>query len=474
MEIFLAMKEFMNEDFFLQNETARTLFHDYAADMPIFDYHCHLQPQEIAEDRSWSNLAEIWLGGDHYKWRAMRSNGIDEEYVTGSVSWKDKFKMWAQTMPHTMRNPLYHWSHLELQRCFGIDKVLSPATATEIYETASALLQTPEFSARNLMRKMKVKAVCTTDDPVDSLEHHFKIREDGFEVKVLPAFRPDKAMNLMDSKVWKKYIQTLEKAAEMEINNFSSLIEAIEKRHEFFHSAGCRLSDHGVAYVPDADATPAELDAIFNKAMSGAQVSLEEREKFEAVFLYEAAKMDHARGWVQQYHVGVFRNNNSRMLKQLGPDTGFDSIADHRQGPGLLRLLGRLEASGQLTKTILYNVNPGDNELIASMIGNYQGDGIPGKMQFGSGWWFLDTKMGMEKQMNVLSDMGLLSRFVGMLTDSRSFLSYPRHEYFRRILCNLIGTDVENWELPNDTEWLGQMVQDISFNNAERYFGIEL
>jgi len=468
------MKTFMDKDFFLQNKTARKLFHDYAVDMPIFDYHCHLQPQEIAEDRSWSNLAEIWLGGDHYKWRAMRSNGIAEEYVTGSASWEDKFKMWAQTMPYTMRNPLYHWSHLELQRCFGIDKVLSPATATEIYETASALLQTPEFSARNLMRKMKVKAVCTTDDPVDSLEHHFKIREDGFEIKVLPAFRPDKAMNLMDSKVWKKYIQTLGKAADAKINNFASLIEAIEKRHEFFHSAGCRLSDHGVAYVPDADATPAELDTIFNKAMSGAQVSLEEREKFEAVFLYEVGKMNHARGWVQQYHVGVFRSNNSRMLKQLGPDTGFDSIADYRQGPGLLRLLGRLDASGQLTKTILYNVNPGDNGLIASMIGNYQGDGIPGKMQFGSGWWFLDTKNGMENQMNALSDMGLLSRFVGMLTDSRSFLSYPRHEYFRRTLCNLIGTDVENGELPNDTEWLGQMVQDISFNNAERYFGIEL
>lgn len=475
------MKAFIDKDFLLQSKTARKLYHEFAAEMPIFDYHCHLPPQEIAEDRSWDNLAEIWLAGDHYKWRAMRSNGIAEEYVTGNASWEDKFKMWAHTMPHTMRNPLYHWSHMELKRCFGIDKVLSPATATEIYESGSAMLQAPEFSARNLMRKMKVKAVCTTDDPVDSLKHHIKIREDGFEIRVLPTFRPDKAMNLspaspnaVGSNGWKKYIQTLEKSADMKISSFASLIEAIDSRHEFFHSTGCRLSDHGVAYVPDADATPAELDAIFNKAMSGAETGLEEREKFEAVFLYEVGKMNHTRGWVQQFHVGVSRNNNRRMFKQLGADTGFDSIADHRQAPGLIRLLDRLDSTDQLAKTILYNINPGDNEVVATMIGNWQGGGIPGKMQFGSGWWFLDTKIGMEKQMNALSELGLLSRFVGMLTDSRSFLSYPRHEYFRRILCNLIGTDVENGELPNDLDWLGQMVQDISFNNAERYFGIEL
>jgi glucuronate isomerase len=468
------MKKFMDNDFLLQNETAQTLYHDYAAKMPIFDYHCHLPPQEIAEDVSWNNLAEIWLGGDHYKWRAMRTNGIQEEYITGSASWEDKFKAWAETMPYAMRNPLYHWSHLELKRCFGIDKVLSPETADEIYESASALLKTPEFSARNLMRKMNVKGVCTTDDPIDNLEHHVKIREDGFEVTVLPTFRPDKAANLSVSEVWKKYIQSLAKAAGSEINSFASLIEAVDKRHAYFHSVGCRLSDHGVAYVPDADATPAELDAIFNKAMSGATVSLEEREKFEAVFLYEVAKMSHTRGWVQQFHVGVFRDNNARMFEQIGPDAGCDSIADYRQGPGLIRLLKRLSASDQLAKSILYNINPGDNELMATMVGNYQGDGIPGKMQYGSGWWFLDQKDGMEKQMNALSALGLLSRFVGMLTDSRSFLSYPRHEYFRRILCNLIGTDVENGELPNDQAWLGQMVQNISFNNAKNYFGIEL
>ncbi|QHI70881.1 glucuronate isomerase [Tichowtungia aerotolerans] len=471
----------MDKNFMLQSETAQMLYHDYAADMPIFDYHCHLPPQEIAEDRNWDNLAEIWLGGDHYKWRAMRTNGVSEKLVTGDASWEDKFAAWAQTVPYTMRNPLYHWTHLELQRCFGIDKVLSPETADEIYGSCSAMLKRPEFSARSLMQKMKVKAVCTTDDPADSLEHHIKISEDGFDVKVLPTFRPDKAMNLapagsnaVGSNGWKKYIQTLEKSAGMEIKDFSSLIEATDKRHEFFHSVGCRLSDHGVSYVPDVDATPAELDGIFAKAMSGAEIALEDREKFEAVFLYEVGKMNHARGWVQQFHVGVFRNNNRRLFAKLGPDTGFDSVADFRQGPGLVRLLDRLDSSDQLAKSILYNINPGDNELMATLIGCYQDGSFPGKMQFGSGWWFLDQKDGMEKQMNALSALGLLSRFVGMLTDSRSFLSYPRHEYFRRILCNLIGTDVENGELPNDIQWLGQMVQDISFNNAENYFGIEL
>lgn len=468
------MKPFMDKDFMLQSETARALYHDFAADMPIFDYHCHLPPQEIADDRNWDNLAEVWLGGDHYKWRAMRTNGVEENLVTGSASWEDKFAAWAQTVPHTMRNPLYHWTHLELQRCFGIDKTLSPETAGEIYSTCSDMLKTPEFSARSLMRKMKVKAVCTTDDPADSLEHHLAIQKDGFDVKVLPTFRPDKAMNLADSRAWKNYIKTLEKSAGAEIKSFASLVEATDSRHEFFHSAGCRLSDHGVQYVPDADATPAELEMIFSNAMSGADISLEDREKFEAAFLYEVAKMNHSRGWVQQFHVGVFRNNSARMFELLGPDTGFDSIADFRQGPGMVRLFDRLDSSDQLAKTILYNINPSDNELFATLIGCFQGGGIPGKMQFGSGWWFLDQKDGMEKQMNALSALGLLSRFVGMLTDSRSFLSYPRHEYFRRILCNLIGRDVENGELPSDIPWLGQMVQNISFNNAENYFGIDL
>jgi len=468
------VKPFMNKDFLLQSKAARRLYHDYAADRPIFDYHCHLPPKEIAEDRSWDNLAQIWLGGDHYKWRAMRSNGIDERFCTGDASDREKFQKWAETMPYTMRNPLYHWSHLELKRCFGVDKILSPETGDEIYDLCTAKLKTPEFSARNLMRRMNVKAVCTTDDPVDDLRYHRQISDDGFEIKVLPTFRPDRAMNLSDPVGWKKYIQTLEVQSEMTIENLDGLLEAIDKRHEYFHEAGCRLSDHGVAYVPDADATPAELKAIFAKAQAGQLISLPEREAFEAMFLYEVGKMNHKRGWVQQFHTGVFRNNNSRMFKALGPDTGFDSIADYRQGPGLIKLFDRLAATDQLAKTILYNINPGDNEMMATMIGNYQDSSCPGKMQLGSGWWFLDQKDGMEKQMNALSALGLLSRFVGMLTDSRSFLSYPRHEYFRRILCNLIGRDVDNGELPNDMDWLGKMVQDLSFNNAERYFGIEL
>lgn len=466
------MKPFMDQNFLLQTETAQRLYHDHAAKMPILDYHCHLPSQEIAENKQWDNLGEIWLGGDHYKWRAMRTNGVSEEFVTGNKPWREKFQKWAETVPQTLRNPLYHWTHLELQRCFGIDTLLNPETAEEIYEAATAKLRTPEFSARSLMRKMNVKAVCTTDDPADSLEYHKQIAADGFEIKVLPTFRPDKAMNLSVSKVWKKYIQTLEKSAEIEIKDFESLLSAIEKRHEFFHSVGCRLSDHGVAYVPDAQASLLELNIIFKKAMNGEAISLAEREKFEAVFLYEVGKMNHARGWAQQFHVGVFRNNNSRLFAQLGPDTGFDSIADFRQGPGLIRLLDRLDSSNQLAKTILYNINPSDNELMATMIGNYQDGSFPGKMQFGSGWWFLDQKDGMEKQMNALSALGLLSRFIGMLTDSRSFLSYPRHEYFRRILCNLIGRDVENGEIPADMNLLGSMAENISFNNARNFLGI--
>jgi glucuronate isomerase len=465
------MKPFLDNDFLLQSDAAKKLYHEHAAGMPIYDYHCHLPPEEIAVDKCYDNLAEIWLGGDHYKWRAMRTNGVDERYCTGDASWREKFSKWAETVPHTLRNPLYHWTHLELQRYFGIDSLLSPETADVIYEECTARLRTPEFSARSLMRKMNVKAVCTTDDPVDSLEHHQCIAEDGFEIKVLPTFRPDKAMKLNEPAAYRAYIERLEEVSGLEINSFEALVEAIDRRHACFHEAGCRLSDHGINYVPDADASPAELNAVFNKVMSGQSASLEEREKLEAVFLYEVGKMNHRRGWAQQFHVGVFRNNNRRLFRTLGPDTGFDSIADHRQGPGLVRLLDRLDASDQLAKTVLYNINPADNELMATLIGCYQDGTVPGKMQFGSGWWFLDQKDGMEKQMNALSNLGLLSRFVGMLTDSRSFLSYPRHEYFRRILCNLIGKDVENGELPGDMELLGSMVENICSNNAVNYFG---
>lgn len=468
------MKKFMDENFILQTETARRLYHDHAAKMPILDYHCHLSAQEIAEDKQYDNLGEIWLGGDHYKWRVMRTNGVTEEFVTGDKPWREKFQKWAETVPQTIRNPLYHWTHLELQRYFGVNTVLTPETADEIFEVCTAKLRTPGFSARNLMRKMNVKLVCTTDDPVDSLEHHKRLAAEGFEIKILPAFRPDRAMNLTDSNGWEKYIQTLEKVSGVTISNFASLLEAVDLRHEYFHSVGCRLSDHGVTYVPDAEASSAELDAIFAKAIKGEEIRLSEREKFEASFLIAVGQMNHARGWAQQFHVGVFRNNNRRLFAKLGPDTGFDSVADYRQGPGLIRLLDRLDSTNQLAKTILYNINPCDNELMATMIACYQDGSCPGKMQFGSGWWFLDQKDGMEKQMNALSSHGLLSRFIGMLTDSRSFLSYPRHEYFRRILCNLIGNDVENGEIPADMEQLGAMVENICFNNARDYFGVKL
>ncbi len=468
------MKKFMDEDFVLQTKTAIRLYHEHAKHMPIYDYHCHLPPEEVAQDKQYDNIGECWLGGDHYKWRAMRTNGVKEEFVTGSAPWKAKFDKWAETVPQTLRNPLYHWTHLELQRYFDIDTLLSSATADEIYEECTAKLRTPEFSARNMMRKMNVKLVCTTDDPIDDLNDHQQIAAAGFECKVLPTFRPDKAANLADPEAYKAYIQSLEKSAGQEINNFEALVAAVDSRHDFFHSVGCRLSDHGVAYVPDAEASGAELDAIYNKVMTGGAATQEEQDKFLAAFLYEAAKMNHSRGWAQQFHVGVFRNNNTRLFNALGPDTGFDSIADYRQGPGFVKLLDRLDSSDQLAKSILYNINPSDNELFATMIGNYQDGSFPGKMQFGSGWWFLDQKDGMEKQMNALSVLGLLSRFVGMLTDSRSFLSYPRHEYFRRILCNLIGRDVENGELPADMDLLGEMIENISYNNAVEYFGFDL
>ena len=467
------MKTFMDADFLLQTKTAKKLYHDHAAKMPIYDYHCHLSTQEIAEDKQFDNLGEVWLGGDHYKWRAMRTNGVTEPYCTGGRSWFEKFEKWAETVPQTLRNPLYHWTHLELKRVFGVEELLSPETAKDIFDRCTALLRTPEYSARNLMRKMNVRLVCTTDDPIDSLEYHQQLQDEGFEITVLPTFRPDKAANLADPVAYQEYIAALAAASGMEISDFSSLVAAVDNRHEFFHSVGCRLSDHGVSYVPVGDATESELNAIFKKVMKGKTVSQDDQDAFAAAFLYEAGKMNHKRGWAQQFHVGVFRNNNSRLFNQLGPDTGFDSIADYRQGPGMVQLLDRLDSSNQLAKSILYNINPCDNELMATMIGNYQDGSSAGKMQFGSGWWFLDQKVGMEAQMNTLSVLGLLSRFIGMLTDSRSFLSYPRHEYFRRILCNLIGNDVENGEIPADMELLGEMVENICFNNAQAYFGFD-
>ena len=464
------MGSFIHDNFLLQTKTAQELYHGHAAKMPIFDYHCHIPPQDIAIDRQFANLTQIWLYGDHYKWRAMRTNGVDEKYCTGNASDWEKFEKWAMTVPCTLRNPLYHWTHLELKRFFGIDKLLSPATAREIWESCNAKLNTPEYSVRNIIRMANVHTICTTDDPVDNLEHHRSIKASGFEVKVLPAWRPDKAMMVENTVSYNQYIDQLSAVAEMDIDTFPRLMEALEKRHQFFHENGCRLSDHGLETAYAEDFTGKEIEAIFTRIRSGKNLSAVEILKFKSCMLYEFGIMDHRRGWTQQFHMGALRNNNTRLFRALGPDTGFDSIGDFEVARPLSRLLDRLDMNNQLAKTILYNLNPRDNELIGTMTGNFQDGSVPGKIQFGAGWWFLDQKDGMQKQMQALSNLGLLSRFVGMLTDSRSFLSYTRHEYFRRTLCNILGNDVENGEIPADMELLGQMVENISFNNALNYF----
>lgn len=464
------MKPFIHDDFLLHSDVARQLYHQHAAPMPIFDYHCHIPPQDIANDRQYTNLTQIWLAGDHYKWRAMRTNGVEEKYCTGNASDWEKFEKWAETVPHTLRNPLYHWTHLELKRFFGIDKLLSPATAREIWDECNAKLNTPEWSVRNIIRMANVHTICTTDDPVDNLEHHRRIRESGFEVNVLPAWRPDKAMMVDDPASFNQYLDQLERAAGMDIRTFHEFMEALEIRHQFFHDNGCRLSDHGLETAYAEEYEEGEIQTIFTVIRGGDRLSREEILKFKSCMLYEFGVMDHRRGWTQQFHIGALRNNNTRLFKSIGPDTGFDSIGDFEIARPLSRLLDKLDQGNQLSKTVLYNLNPRDNELIATMIGNFQDGTVPGKMQFGSGWWFLDQKDGMEKQMQALSSLGLLSRFVGMLTDSRSFLSYVRHEYFRRTLCNMLGNDVVNGEVPEDMELLGKMVENICFHNARNYF----
>jgi glucuronate isomerase len=465
------MKNFLDDDFLLETKTAQKLYHDYAKSMPIIDYHCHLPPDEIAADLNFKNITQIWLNGDHYKWRAMRANGVNEAYVTGNKSDWEKFEQWAATVPYTLRNPLYHWTHLELQRYFGIKEILSPATAKKIYDECAEKLQSPEFSIRSLITKNKVEVIGTTDDPLDNLGHHQKIKQDGYAVKVLPSFRPDKAMNADDITVLNAYIDKLEKVANTTIIDLDSYLRALKSRHDYFAANGCKVSDHGLDNIFSEDYTEQEIKAIFQKIRNKQAISTEENLKFKSALLFQFALWDHEKGWVQQYHLGALRNNNTRALATLGPDTGWDSIGDFTQGKSLSKFLDKLDTENKLTKTILYNNNPVNNDLFAAMTGNFNDGSIAGKIQFGSAWWFMDQKDGMTAQLNSLSNIGLLSRLVGMLTDSRSFMSFPRHEYFRRILCNLLGKDIENGELPNDLEWTGKIVQDICYNNAREYFG---
>ena len=465
------MKPFLSDDFLLQTATARTLYHEYAKQMPIIDYHNHLLPDQIAEDKQFDNITQIWLSGDHYKWRAMRANGVPERYITGDASDWEKFAKWAETVPATLRNPLYHWTHLELRRYFGITELLNKASARRIYDECSAKLQTPEYSVRNLLKMMQVETLCTTDDPADALEHHQAMVASGFEINVLPTFRADKAMAVDEAASYNAYLDKLGAVAAIDIRTLADLETALRRRHDFFASLGCRLSDHGLEQIYAAAYTPAEVAASFAKIRGGQELTAAENTQLKSALLVLLAEMDWEKGWTQQYHLGALRNNNARMLRELGPDTGWDSIGDFSQGRALSAFLDRLDGQNKLAKTIIYNLNPADNELIATMIGNFNDGSVAGKVQFGSGWWFLDQKDGMEKQLNALSNMGLLSRFVGMLTDSRSFLSYPRHEYFRRVLCNLLGADVENGELPADMELLGSMVQNICYGNAKAYFG---
>ena len=460
---------FLNEDFLLSNETAKHLYHEYAVHLPIIDYHCHLPPNQIAANKQFRNLTEAWLYGDHYKWRAMRANGIDEQYITGGASDYDKFLHWAKTVPYTMRNPLYHWTHLELKRYFGVNELLQPESAKSIYDHCSELLASPENSITGLLTKMNVEIVCTTDDPLDDLADHSTIKNSDNPIQVFPAFRPDKAI-LIQNESHPDYVRKLGELTNVNTDSFAGLVAALAKRAEYFHNKGCRLADHGLEQIYAANLNGADLDGILRRRLKGEKIFEGEALLFQSALLLELGQLYHSLGWTQQFHLGALRNTNRRMLSKLGPDTGFDSIGDFSQASSLVKFLDNLDANDQLTKTILYNLNPRDNEMIAAMIGNFNDGSIPGKMQFGSAWWFLDQLDGMEKQMNALSNMGLISRFVGMLTDSRSFLSFPRHEYFRRLLCNMFGKDVEQGLLPNDLAWIGKIISDICYHNAKNYF----
>ena len=468
--------KFIHDDFMLEGQEAVRLYHDYAENMPIIDYHCHLPPQEVAVDKRWDNLSQVWLNGDHYKWRTMRSNGIDERYCTGDATDREKFDKFAETMPRLLRNPMYHWSHLELARYFGVDDlVLSPATADDVWERTREKLQSPEMSARGLMKQSNVVLVCTTDDPTDSLEHHVSVASDqSFSPQMLPTWRPDKFLAIEKGYQWTSWIEKLEKASGMSVKSMANLLSALQKRHDFFASVGCRLSDYGLDTVYADKYRDAEIEETFEKGLNMQQVPEDQVRKFKSAMLYELVKMDAASDWTVQIHYGAMRSNNSRMAALLGPDTGFDSIGDLPIAAALSAFLDRLDFEQKLPRTILYTLNPGDNEVLGTMLGNFQDGRTAGKIQLGSGWWFNDQIDGMTRQIEALSQLGLLSRFVGMLTDSRSFLSYTRHEYFRRLLCNILGREISRGLIPRDFDLVGKMVQDISYNNAAEYFGFEL
>ena len=465
---------FINEDFLLQSKTARRLYHEYAQDQPILDYHNHLPPRDIADDRQFQNLFEIWLEGDHYKWRAMRANGVDERYCTGEADPYEKFLAWAKTVPHTVRNPLYQWSHLELKRYFGIDTLLNEKSAPAIWEQANAQLRTPELSAQGILGKFQVVALCTTDDPADGLDAHERIARSGLRTRVYPAFRPDKALGVHDPAAFNAWTDRLAGVSDTHIGSLPDFLTALERRHDVFHAHGCRLSDHGLAYCY-ADFPPeAEAAMIFDRARAGQAAGPDDHGKFAAYLMLFFGRLDAQKGWTKQLHLGALRNVNTQGLRKIGPDTGFDSIGDWPQAAALGAYLDRLNGENALPKVIVYNNNPNDNYQFATMVGNFQDGSVAGKMQFGAGWWYLDTKEGVEWQLNTLSNVGLLSRFVGMLTDSRSFMSYPRHEYFRRVLCNLIGRDIENGEIPNEDDLVGPLIENICFGNVREYLGLEL
>jgi len=465
---------FIHDDFLLTNETAKRLYHGYAEQQPILDYHCHLPPKDVAENRRFGNLFEIWLEGDHYKWRAMRANGVDEHYCTGDAPPREKFMAWARTVPHTLRNPLYHWTHLELKRYFGIDDLLDEKSAPGIWDRANALLATDDLRAHGILKRFHVKAVCTTDDPTDDLAWHKAIAGSGLETRVYPTFRPDKALNVHQPDAFKAWADRLSAASNEEIITFPRFLDAIRSRHDYFHQMGGRLSDHGINCCYADLCSEQTAAAIFNKARHGTAATPEEQRQFASFMMLFFGCLDAEKGWTKQIHLGARRNNNTRMFQKLGPDTGFDSAGDWLQADALGAYLDRLDQENALPKMIVYNLNPADDYVLATMIGNFQDGKIAGKIQFGSGWWFLDQKEGMEMQMNALSNAGLLSRFLGMLTDSRSFMSYPRHEYFRRVLCNLLGRDIENGEIPDHNDLVGPMIQNICYGNAHRHLGLAI